>query len=88
MAKQVLINNGIKDNIISIVPLGVDSDVFFERPTWSRNSEYSFLNVGKLEKRKGHDFIIDIFNIAFEPSDDVCLKMSIFNFGVPKFTGE
>jgi glycosyltransferase involved in cell wall biosynthesis len=83
-AKQVLVNNGISANTISVVPLGVDSDVFFEKPMWSRSSDYSFLNIGKLEKRKGHDFIIDVFNKAFEPSDKVCLKLSVFNFGVPK----
>ncbi len=38
-----------------------------------------FLNVGKWEYRKGHDFILEAFNKAFEPEADVLLVMHCYN---------
>lgn len=63
----------VEENIASVscgvVPLGVDTDIF--SPTNKNTSDKSiFLNVGKMEYRKGHDVLIECFNKAFEPTDN------------------
>jgi glycosyltransferase involved in cell wall biosynthesis len=65
----------------SVIPLGVDTTTFYKdevaakaRPYHTRNKTI-FLNVGKWEVRKGHQELLDAFNIAFEPNDPVELWM-------------
>lgn len=61
---------------ISVVPLGVNTDVFFPSTIENRRRKTTiFLNVGKWEVRKGHDKLCDYFNTAFSPNDDVELWM-------------
>ncbi len=62
----------------SVVPLGVDREVFSAAvppPT----SPYRFITAGKLEYRKGHDVVIEAFDKAFGPDDDVQLLMCCDN---------
>ena len=40
---------------------------------------YRFYTIGKLEYRKGHEFIVDCFNKAFSEKDDVELDMMVHN---------
>ena len=61
----------------SIVPLGVDTSVF--TPKLSKRKPTIFLNVGKWEIRKGHDVLVDIFNMAFNEDDNVELWMMCDN---------
>jgi glycosyltransferase involved in cell wall biosynthesis len=80
-AKSVIESNGI-DVPTYVVPLGVDRNVFNENVKRSRKLEDEtchFLNVGKWEKRKGHDIIAEAFEIAFNPSDNVKLVMHCAN---------
>ena len=67
-----------KDDV-HVVPLGVDQDIF--RPVLNINKRPTtiFLNCGKWEKRKGHDFLVEVFNEAFSESDDVELWMMCDN---------
>lgn len=51
------------------IPMGVDSDMF--APNSIAHEPYRFLNVAKLEVRKGHDILCDLFNAAFEPENNV-----------------
>jgi glycosyltransferase involved in cell wall biosynthesis len=69
---------------INVVPLGVDGEIFYsgEKPN---QKTYKFFTMGKWEVRKGHDFIIECFNKAFEDDDDVELHMATFN---PFFQGQ
>ena len=65
----------------TVVPLGVDPNIFFanlDEPT-PTISPYKFFTIGKLEYRKGHDFIVDCFNKAFSVKDDVELTMVVNN---------
>lgn len=87
-AKSVILNNiDIEDDRVFVVPLGVDLDIFSPLPQLfpPLNKELNkpgptvFLNVGKWEYRKGHDILIDAFNMAFEPSDNVMLQMMNHN---------
>lgn len=77
--KEVLINNGVTTDI-QVSPLGVDLKLFdpesdlikeVKKPT----ENYVFLNIGKWEIRKGHDFLIEAFNNAFSKEDKVELWM-------------
>lgn len=77
--KQILIDNGVTTNI-EVAPLGVDLSLFnpesplvkdIKKPT----DNYVFINIGKWEIRKGHDFLIEAFNNAFTPEDKVELWM-------------
>jgi glycosyltransferase involved in cell wall biosynthesis len=74
-AKTVLLNNGIKKPIY-IAPLGVDAAIF--KPPIKikfEQNNYIFFNIGKFEKRKSQDFIIEAFSKAFTKSDNVELRL-------------
>jgi glycosyltransferase involved in cell wall biosynthesis len=64
----------------SVVPLGVDTTVFkpSEDPV-RQEGTYNFLNMGKWEKRKGHDLLVHVFNKAFTQDDDVQLNLVPYN---------
>lgn len=72
-AKTVLENNSIKTRINIISP-GVDTNIFYPKnPT--AEERCIFLNCGKWEIRKGHDFLVDVFHQAFSIEDNVELWM-------------
>jgi hypothetical protein len=58
-----------------VIPLGVDRNIFHENIGKPDDNWTTFINIGKWEYRKGHDKIIEAFNIAFEPKDRVRLWM-------------
>lgn len=79
-AADVVKSNGITTPTF-VVPLGVDGTVFSvneaekqKRPYWTKNTTV-FINVGKWEKRKGHEELVAAFCAAFTPGDDVELWM-------------
>ena len=59
---------------IKIVNLGVDPEIFKEEIK-KENKVVKFLNIGKWEIRKGHDFLPGVFQKAFQTIDDVELVM-------------
>lgn len=61
-------------NKIHAVPLGVDSSIFYPTPNKSKDKTV-FINIGKKELRKGHDIVIECFEKAFTPEDNVELWM-------------
>lgn len=73
-AKEVVINNGIK-NPVNVVPLGVDTSIFdwnsYSFNNISKNDSYIFLTIGKWEVRKCHDILPYIFKQAFPEEKDV-----------------
>lgn len=74
-AKDVMLRNGVQsEETIDVVQPGVDLHVFnrVEQPR-QENSPTTFLNAGKWEVRKGHDVIVEMFNKAFSPQDNVRL---------------
>jgi len=79
-AKDVILSNiTIEDDNVSIIPLGVDRDIFTENNTGNQINNTVFFNCGKWEIRKGHDILVDIFNDAFSPADDVELWLMCEN---------
>lgn len=80
-AKQVIQSHAILQEI-HVVPLGVDTNVFNPNIHSQRkqgNNNTIFLHAGKWEVRKGHDFMVDWFNDAFTPDDDVELWLMPHN---------
>lgn len=75
-AKGIIEQNGITVPTY-VVPLGVDNTIFY--PEISKRSPTIFLNVGKWEKRKGHDVLVKMFNRAFTSVDNVELWMMCHN---------
>lgn len=79
-AKDVIRENGIEVPTF-VVPLGLDENIFKcdeaerkSRPSWTRDTTV-FINIGKWEKRKGHDVLLEAFCDAFETDEDVELWM-------------
>jgi glycosyltransferase involved in cell wall biosynthesis len=62
-----------------VAPLGVDTNIFKPMEMRGNKSNTIFLNIGKWEIRKGHDILIEAFNKAFKPSDNVLLYMMNYN---------
>ncbi len=79
-AREVCYANGLSDRPVHIVPLGVDRDIYHEHVqpvrTWT---ETVFLQVGKLEARKGQRELLRAFEAAFTPKDDVRLVLACHN---------
>lgn len=75
-AKRVMIESGVKTPIQILMP-GVDTILFDEaKPaniTTDQPNPTVFLSCGKWELRKNHDGLLDCFNKAFEPKDNVLL---------------
>lgn len=72
--KRILQENGFRQENVHVAPLGVNHDLF--SPAQNYQSEDTvFINVGKWEVRKGHDFLLEAFCAAFEPTDKVRLVM-------------
>lgn len=76
-AKGVL--EGIGFSNVYVVPLGVDSTIFNPSNSLRTCGSVKFINIGKWEKRKGHDILLECFDKAFENIDDVELWMVTSN---------
>ena len=79
-AKEVVVNM-VGDRFVydcHVSPLGVDRTIFNESHS-STGDITCFINIGKWEYRKGHDILVEAFNRAFEPEDNVQLNMMNHN---------
>jgi glycosyltransferase involved in cell wall biosynthesis len=87
-AKQVLANNDISTKCV-VAPFGVNTNIFRPEAVPRDSKSTVFINIGKWEIRKGHDILLDAFNKAFAPSDDVHLIMHCYNpFLIDQRTGD
>ena len=79
-ARKVLYDNGITVPT-AVVPLGVDREVFNEdvAPAGRSGDDTIFVQVGKLEARKGQLETLRAFESAFTPSDRVRLVFICHN---------
>jgi len=71
-SKNILEKNGVTIPIV-VCPLGVDSSIFSVRPknTDIQTDKYIFFHIGKWEKRKSQDVILNCFEKAFSEKDNV-----------------
>ncbi len=74
--RQILIDSGLEETKLRVVPEGVDPTVF--RPI-SRaglpDRPFRFLSVGTWEPRKGHEMMLRAWAKAFAPEDSVELVL-------------
>lgn len=78
-ARQVCRVNGLTVPV-HVVPLGVDRRVFHEKvEPEERSSDTIFMQVGKLEARKGQLELLRAFEEAFTPADPVRLMLHCRN---------
>jgi len=75
--KQMLINNGLPPNKISVVYEGIDPKKYF--PIKRNNDKLTFLHIGTWGYRKSSYEIIKTFLDIFGDNDDVELRISINN---------
>lgn len=93
-AKAVIEGNGAFGNMddVHVIRLGVDRTIFSEAAeAGSANGQPRptvFLSVGKWERRKGHDMLLEAFNKAFSADDDVELRMLAYNPVITADPGE
>jgi glycosyltransferase involved in cell wall biosynthesis len=80
-AKNVCKEHGLR--YTHVAPLGVDSTLFAPSPLRASPTT-TFLNCGKWELRKGHHVLLEAFNKAFQPDDNVLLVMNCFNPCLPE----
>lgn len=79
-ARTVIRGNGITDLPIDVVPLGVDRTVFHEGvKAASRSDDTVYMQIGKIEPRKGQLDLLRAFEAAFTPSDPVRLVLHCHN---------
>jgi glycosyltransferase involved in cell wall biosynthesis len=63
-----------------VAPLGVNREIFNEFKTVQNDKDKLIIaTVGKWERRKGHDLLVDVFNSAFTEHDNVELHMFTFS---------
>jgi tetratricopeptide (TPR) repeat protein/glycosyltransferase involved in cell wall biosynthesis len=81
--KQVLENHGFDSKKISVVPEGIDPEIFHPNVNPLPGSEnikgFKFLNVGKYEERKCTPYMIRAFDEEFKDTKDVVLILSCHN---------
>lgn len=75
-AKGIILKS-IPDAQVQVVPMGVDRTIFYQ--TFTPQRKCVFFNCGKWEKRKGHDILLDAFQLAFSEGEDVELWMMCEN---------
>lgn len=70
--KKTLQNNGIVIDIV-VCPLGVDTNIFKPEPDLIKKdpNKYVFFSIGKWEKRKSQDVVLECFSNAFNINDNV-----------------
>ena len=80
-AAGVVASSGISVPVV-VAPLGVDRSVFHEAIGEGQTRDQTrepgptiYVNNGKWEWRKGHDFLLQAFCNAFTPSDNFMLKL-------------
>lgn len=87
--RSVLIDNGVSESQIRVVPEGVDPELFNPdiAPTNALKAfeGFKFLNVGRFEARKGTSLLIKSFDAEFGPDDDVRLVLACDNHHDPDF---
>lgn len=81
-AREICVENGLQERCVVVVPFGVDRFIFSPKEVSNpiaNNKATKFFNIGKWEIRKGHGLLLDAFNKAFKPEDDVMLIMNPIN---------
>ncbi|MEM1180512.1 MAG: glycosyltransferase family 4 protein [Acidobacteriota bacterium] len=78
--RQVLVDSGLREVPVRVVPEGVDLEVFQPIPQAGLGDRpFRFLSVGKWERRKGFDLLVKAWAEAFKPDDPVELVLHTYD---------
>lgn len=67
--KDILIEQGISEDKIEVVPEGIDPELYNYKPskdTWLKTNKFTFITTGKCEVRKNTDMIVRTFVEEFQ----------------------
>jgi glycosyltransferase involved in cell wall biosynthesis len=79
-AKQVFLDSGIPENIMTIIPHGISDDFFNDNSVYELNTNKKFkvlCNIAQPHLRKNIPSIFEAWGKAFNKKDDVVLVMKI-----------
>jgi glycosyltransferase involved in cell wall biosynthesis len=76
--RTVAVDSGLDPSVVATAPMGVDRTVFNDAAA-RETGPTVFLHVGAWQRRKGQDFLLDAFEHAFRPGDDVELRLVCAN---------
>lgn len=79
--EKILDNINISSENVHIIRFGCDFSV--SRPINKKSTTTKFFTCGKWEYRKGHDFLVEVFNKAFTENDNVELHLMCTNPFLP-----
>jgi glycosyltransferase involved in cell wall biosynthesis len=77
-AKKIINEQTKHKQTCYVAPLGVNPTIFNLQNNKPHEDKFVIVNIGKWEQRKGHDFIIDVFNAAFDPMFDKDVELWMF----------
>lgn len=69
--KQILIENGLSENCIGVIPEGVDPSVYYPNRKIENAEVFTFLSIGKWESRKGQAELVRAISELFSDKKDV-----------------
>lgn len=69
--RKIFIESGVKQNLIKVVPYGINPDMFFVKETKKTDEKFTFLSICMPQKRKGIDILIENFYRVFGKKKDV-----------------
>lgn len=79
-ARDVCVANGLSADAVHVVPLGVDAEIFHPGVAASPSTEETvFLQMGKLESRKGQLALLRAFEAAFDTGSGVRMVLACHN---------
>lgn len=88
--KEAFINSGVKEELIRVVPEGVDRSIFnpYVSPLKyiKERKTFKFLCLGKWEPRKGQDILLHAFKEEFKGDKSVELLLQAQNIFLPDFS--
>jgi glycosyltransferase involved in cell wall biosynthesis len=77
--RSIAVDNGLPAEAVAVAPMGVDRTIFREGSAAAGDGPGGgptvFLHVGKWERRKGQDVLVEAFGRAFAPGDAVELQL-------------
>lgn len=80
-AKQVFLDSGIPENVMTVIPHGIDFEQIKSAKPFplktKKSTKIMIQPLGQVHRRKNIDGLLDMYGKAFYKNDDVCLVLKI-----------